>query len=159
MAPDAVALMMRFVLGQGVRHPAALSLPAMYKGQRSMATQVRTRTVSAPLMWAGIALIAITGLIHLLGVSEYYEKAAYVGVLFVFNVIGAAVSAYGISRHERWGWLLGILVAGGAFLAFIISRTVGLPAFDEHEWEAGGLISLVVEAAYVVVAALALGRR
>ena len=123
-----------------------------------MASHARTRAISAPLMWAGITLIAITGLIHLLGTPEYFEKAAYVGVLFVLNVIGAAVSAYGIYRHERWGWLLGILVAGGAFVAFIISRTVGLPAFDEHEWEAAGLFSLVVEAAYVVVAALALGR-
>ena len=124
-----------------------------------MATQTRTRIVSAPLMWVGIALIAITGIIHLLGVPEYYEKAAYVGVLFVLNVIGAAVSAYGIYRHERWGWLLGILVAGGAFLMFIVSRTVGLPAFDEHEWEPAGLFSLLIEAGYVIAAALALGRR
>jgi hypothetical protein len=36
--------------------------------------------------------------------------------------------------HLGWGWTLGALVAGGAFLMYIISRTLGLPSLTEAEF-------------------------
>jgi hypothetical protein len=56
----------------------------------------------------------------------------------------------------RWAWVLGVLVTGGAFVAFILSRTTGLPSFKESGWEGLGLVSLVVEAAFCLIAAKAL---
>jgi hypothetical protein len=46
---------------------------------------------------------------------------------------------------------LGALVAGGAFVAYVISRTVGLPGLGvEEEWlEPLGVLSMVVEALFV----------
>jgi hypothetical protein len=51
------------------------------------------------------------------------------------------------------GWFLGLLVAGGAFAGYVISRTVGLPGLPvETEWlEPLGVLSLLVEALFVGV--------
>ena len=111
------------------------------------------------VMWSGIALIVIVGVIHLLETPEYFEAATYLGILFLANFVGALVAAVGIYQGRGWGWVLGILVAGGAFVAYIISRTVGLPGLGEAEFfEPGGIVSLIVEALFVGLALLAVGR-
>jgi hypothetical protein len=107
--------------------------------------------LSAPVKWGGLALIVLVGLVHAVQAPEYFGKAAYVGVLFVLNLLGALGAAYGIWRGERWGWWLGTLVAGGAFVLYILSRTVGLPGFYEAEWaDGGGLISLTLEGLFLL---------
>jgi hypothetical protein len=109
----------------------------------------------------GIALISLTGLIHLLVTPEYYGFAAYLGLLMLANLAGSVVSAVGIYQGKKWGWWLGVVVAGGAFLAYIVSRTLGLPGLPSSEpfMEPPGLLSLVVEAIFVGVAARVLSRR
>lgn len=112
------------------------------------------------LTWSGLVLIALTGLIHLVEAPEYYEEKTYVGVLFIAAAIGAVVSMYGIWKAQSWGWLLGIVVAGGSAVAYIASRTVGLPGFKENEFlEPSGIVSLVVEIAFCVVAIRAMTDR
>lgn len=105
---------------------------------------------------AGIGLILATGLLHLVEAPEYYEEVKYIGILFVASMIGAAAAAYGIRRDDRRGWLLGLAVAGGPFVAYVLSRTVGLPAFREASWsealEPMGVLSLIVEGAFVALA-------
>jgi len=54
--------------------------------------------LSAPVKWGGFVLIVLVGLIHAVDAPEYFAKATYVGVLFVLNVLGALVAAYGIWR-------------------------------------------------------------
>ena len=119
---------------------------------------MRSSSLSRPLLLAAAALIAVTGLIHLIDGPEYLEEEAYVGVLFFLNAIGAAVVAYALLAlgAPRWAWILGIVVAGGAFVGFILSRTTGLPSFKESEWEGLGVVSLVVEAGFVLIALKAL---
>jgi hypothetical protein len=57
-------------------------------------------------------------------------------------------ASYG--RNLGWGWALGALVAGGAFLIYIVSRTGGLPSLTEAEFfEPMGVASLVVEGLFV----------
>src|SRR4051794_40257315 len=92
---------------------------------------VNMATRDNAIMWTGIVLILATGLIHLNGVGDSFEEATYKGLLFVANAVGAALAAVGIYRGARnWGWGLGLLVAGGAFLAYVMSRTVGLPGLE-----------------------------
>jgi hypothetical protein len=114
--------------------------------------QMETRK-SAKL--AGVMLIGAVGLIHLFEASEYFEVAAYVGLLFVANIAGAALSGVGILRNRGWGWWLGALVAGGAFVAYVASRTVGLPGAMALTYasffEPSGVISLVVEFLFVAL--------
>jgi uncharacterized membrane protein YfcA len=114
---------------------------------------MRTVRVPASFKWTGITLIALVGLIHLVEAPEYYSEAAYLGMLFIANALGAAVSMWGIYRQMAWGWALGVVVAGGAVIAYFISRTVGLPGFTGAPWfESMDVLSLVVEIAFVVIA-------
>jgi uncharacterized membrane protein len=112
---------------------------------------IRDTTVSDTLVGAGISLIVIVGLIHLINSPEDLEEGSYTGLLYLANLSGALTAAIGIYRGRSWGWSLGALVAGGAFVAYVISRTVGLPGLPvEEEWlEPLGLLSLLVEALFV----------
>ena len=109
----------------------------------------------------GVALIPLVGLIHLLVTPEYYGFAAYLGLLIFANFAGSMVSAVGIHQGRVWGWLLGVVMAGGAFLAYIESRTLGLPGLPSWEpfTEPPGLPSLLLEAIFVGLAAYVLGRK
>ena len=118
-------------------------------------------TASRTLVWAGIILVLATGLIHLIEGPENYAEAAYKGILFFLNTIGAIVAAIGIYRGERiWGWSLGLLVTAGALILYIVSRTVGLPSLEvDDEWfEPMGLASLIVEGLYILLYAYVMTR-
>ena len=106
-------------------------------------------------------MISLVGLIHLLVTPEYYGFAAYLGLLMIANFVGSIVSAVGIYQGRVWGWWLGVVMAGGAFLAYVESRTLGLPGLPSWEpfTEPPGLFSLLVEAIFLGVAARVLTRR
>jgi hypothetical protein len=122
------------------------------EGKMSAATG-RGALVPAGLVGAGISLIVVVGLIHLINSPEDLEEGFYTGLLYLLNFFGALAAAVGIYRGNRWGWALGFLVAGGAFAGYVISRTVGLPGLPvETEWlEPLGVLSLLVEALFVGV--------
>lgn len=107
---------------------------------------------------AGLVTIALTGLLHLVEMPEYFGEQRYVGVLFGLSVAGAVAAMIGIMRREAWGWSLGTLVAIGCIAGYLLSRTVGLPSFRENSWSAFlepmGLLSLAVEFAFLIVVSL-----
>ena len=107
------------------------------------------------MRWAAMALILVTGLIHLIEGPGYLAGTAYVGVLFFANAAGFVAAAYGIYRDKGWGWALGLLIAGGAFVAYVVSRFVGLPGAPYLAqlpfFEPFGTASLVVEALFVAL--------
>jgi hypothetical protein len=111
------------------------------------------RTVPTAVQGAGVALILVTGAIHFIDAPSSFGDATYKGLLFLANGIAAIVAALGIYRGERlWGWGLGVLVAGGALVSYVISRTVGLPGLAPDIWlEPLGILSLMVEAAFLVL--------
>jgi uncharacterized membrane protein YfcA len=112
---------------------------------------IRDTTSSERLVGAGISLIVIVGLIHLINSPGDLEEGSYTGLLYVANFFGALTAAIGIYRGRSWGWSLGALVSVGAFVGYVISRTIGLPGLPvEEEWlEPLGLLSLLVEALFV----------
>ncbi len=114
---------------------------------------------SAPLKWIAILAILAAGLIHLVEARDAFGDATYKGILFVAHGLGAVVAAVGIYRDRRgWGWVLGLLVAGGAMIGYVASRTVGLPGLppEPENWlEPPGVASLVVEGLFVVSFVLA----
>ncbi len=118
---------------------------------------INATNLQGKLSLAGILLIVVVGLIHLIEAPEYLEEATYVGVLFLISVLLAFVSAFGIYRGTRWGWMLGVLVAGGAFVMYVVSRTLGLPGLEEDvgNWlEPAGILSLIVEGLFVLLYAV-----
>ncbi|HTD71029.1 MAG TPA: hypothetical protein VK647_11305 [Gemmatimonadales bacterium] len=111
------------------------------------------RTMPTAVQGAGVALILVTGAIHFIDAPGSFGDATYKGLLFLANGIAAIVAAFGIRRGERgWGWGLGVLVAGGALVSYVISRTVGLPGLAPDIWlEPLGILSLMVESAFIVL--------
>jgi hypothetical protein len=111
------------------------------------------RTMPTAVQGAGVALILVTGAIHFIDAPGSFGDATYKGLLFLANGIAAIVAAFGILRGDRrWGWGLGVLVAGGALVSYVISRTVGLPGLAPDIWlEPLGILSLMVEAAFIVL--------
>ncbi len=105
------------------------------------------------LAGAGAALIAVIGLVHWIDMPSSFQDAPYKGLLFLLNGIAAVVVVYGIAQASRWSWLLGILVAGGALVGYVISRTIGLPGIPPDDWlDPLGILSLVVEVGFLLVA-------
>jgi hypothetical protein len=104
--------------------------------------------------WLAIAAILGTGFIHMVEARDAFGEATYKGLLFIANGIGAVVAAVGVYGNRReTGWLLGLLVAGGAFLAYVASRTVGLPGLpaEPDAWfEPMGVASLVCEGLFII---------
>ncbi|HYL54967.1 MAG TPA: hypothetical protein VEU73_05265 [Gemmatimonadales bacterium] len=111
------------------------------------------RATPTAVQGAGIALILVTGAIHFIDAPSSFGDATYKGLLFLANGIAAIVAAVGIYRGERrWGWGLGALVAGGALVSYVISRTLGLPGLASDVWlEPLGILSLMVESAFIVL--------
>jgi hypothetical protein len=100
-----------------------------------------------------VGLIVLTGVIHLFNANEAMGDATYKGALFIANGLGAIIAAIGISKHEKsWGWNLAALIAAGSSLAYIASRTIGLPGLpaEPDAWlEPLGFASLLAELAFV----------
>jgi hypothetical protein len=127
---------------------------------------VSTRRTPEGFRWAGVLLLLACALIHLISAPDHLEETTYVGVLFLANSVGALLAAFGIYRDRLWGWLLGALVAGGAFVMFLVSRLIGLPGYQEHVgmWigdsfgDRLGIPSLFVEAPLIVLSAIVVAR-
>jgi hypothetical protein len=109
----------------------------------------------ASRMWmlAGVLLILLVGLIHLMDAPDSMTESTTKGLFFYANFVGAIVAAVGIFLNRTWGWALGFLVAAGAFIGYIVSRTVGIFGLPPDVWmEPLGIAALVVEALFIVVA-------
>lgn len=127
----------------------------------SLTRDSRTR---GALAFGGAGLIVAAGLIHLVLTPEHIEEAAYLGLLFLADFAGSLVAVAGILRGQRWGWALGAFVAGGAFVAYLVDGTVGLPGMEAGGLlEPAGVLVKALEALFLVLCAFELvagfGRR
>jgi hypothetical protein len=116
---------------------------------------VQTRTPSSLLTSvnvrrAGAAALALTGLLHLVLVPEYFKEATTIGWLFVLGGLASvAVAAWLWLRDEPAAWWTAAVLGGGMIVGFLLSRTVGLLGFQEGEWELSGIVSILLELAVV----------
>lgn len=93
-----------------------------------------------------MGLILLVGLIHLVDAPGRIAETTPKGLSFYANFVGATLAAVGIWRGKTWGWMLGTLVAAGAFVGYIVSRTVGIFSILPDVWlEPLGIASLIVE--------------
>ena len=122
-----------------------------------MSTRPAQTAAGAPARAAaglGALLILAVGALHVVSVSEAFASQTYVGVLFALNGLGAIAACVGLVLRpaSRAVWAFGAVIAGGAFVGFVLSRTTGLPSFKEDAWAPLGLVSLVLEAGFLLVA-------
>lgn len=117
---------------------------------------------SQMLRWAGTFFIFSIGVLHLLHSEEFFSATAYVGALALANFAASCGVALVLARSGgRAAWLLGAAISAGSLVLFIISRTLGLPGYEEvvgqwlnlPAWSAMGM-----ELAYLALCAAALRR-
>ncbi len=102
--------------------------------------------------WSGIGLVLVIGLTHMYEFPEHFEAAEYIGLSFVALFASSLLSALWILKGLRWGWLLGAVISGVAFVSYIISRTLGLPGFSEAvgAWDTpSGTVSEIFDVMYL----------
>jgi di/tricarboxylate transporter len=106
---------------------------------------------TAAITIGAVALLHVyVGLIEL---EEYFGSVRYIGALFLIGAAAGFIVAVRLwNVDDQAAWAVGALIAGGMALGFILSRTVGLPDFDERgKWELEGLISLALEGGYLAL--------
>jgi hypothetical protein len=67
-------------------------------------------------------------------------------------VVATTVAAVAIFRNRRWGWRLGLLVAGISVVLYLVQETIGLPGLQKTWLEPSRLLSLALEGLFVVLA-------
>lgn len=111
---------------------------------------------------AGVGALAGVALVHLLDLSGKFAEVPYLGVAYI-GLIAGSVAAIGLLlRHDRRGWWLGGGLALATVVAFVLSRTTGLPAAtdDIGNWsEPLGVWALLAEGVVVALAASSLRPR
>lgn len=105
-------------------------------------------------------LAVVAGFAHVPVTPEHLNEAPYIGVLFIVLTTVCVVLAAGLLIADSpvvWAALGGTCLL--AVIAFVLSRTIGLPqmADDVGNWsETLGVVSVVTESAVVVFSVLAL---
>jgi hypothetical protein len=102
-----------------------------------------------------IFLLIEIGLVHYFSSQHEFEEAWILGYLFMANFVGALLAAYGIYRRKRWGWGLGLFIALGSLVAYVWSRTTGLPLLPAEEWlYPWGVTSVITEVLFCLLVPL-----
>jgi hypothetical protein len=118
--------------------------------------QVVARTVTA-LGLVGIALI------HLVELPDTLDDQAYVGGLFIAAIVSSLLLVAVLSRtDDSRAWAATGGFAALVLIAFLLSRTTGLPGFTDYKgvWDdPSGLQSMVVEGLVVLVSGAVLATR
>lgn len=121
-----------------------------------------TTTNTARNHWLGVLLLAGIALVHFLGIPDKLGETPYMGWMYILLVAGcAAAGAWLLSNQARAGYVLGLIISLGAIVFYVLTRTTGLPKAtgDIGNWaEPAGIVSLLLEAAFVVIASAQLRR-
>ena len=122
-------------------------------------------TVVRDAVARGVAVVGLAGvaLIHVLDAHDTFASSTYKGLLYI-GLITGSIAAAGVllRRNDARAWAAAGALSLGAFLAFVVSRTVGLPQGADdigNWWEPLGLASLFVEGCVVALSASVLAER
>lgn len=97
----------------------------MQQQDAHVVTEAVTSGGTGWVRWLGIALLLLVSYIHLALFLRMISFNHVLGTLFLVNAVGALIAAIGVLRNMRWvGWVLGIVMAGGATLAKIAMNTI-----------------------------------
>jgi hypothetical protein len=120
-------------------------------------------TVRPPWRWLTALLLLVNAGVHIPLVPEHLDEAPYIGVLFILLSVACIVIAFVIVVVDTtWVWAASGTISVLALVAFVLSRTVGLPQIgdDVGNWtDPLGFPALASEALTVALAAGALRRR
>ena len=113
-------------------------------------------TSRSPSQWVASALLLVAAGTHVPLIAEHLEEAPYVGLLFIaLSVVCVALAAVILLADSDTVWILGGATCLAAVVAYLASRTVGLPQIrdDVGNWtEPLGIPAVASEAALVLLA-------
>jgi hypothetical protein len=114
------------------------------------------RLTRSPAQWCASFLLLVAAGTHIPLIQAHLEEAPYVGWLFIALSVVCIVLAVAILFVDNVGvWVLSAAVCFGAVVAFLASRTIGLPQIgdDVGNWtEPLGLPAVASEALVVALA-------
>jgi hypothetical protein len=90
------------------------------------------KLTTSPAQWAASALLLVAAGTHIPLVPDHLEEAPYVGWLFVaLSVVCITLAVAILFVDEASVWVLSGVTCFAAVLAFLASRTVGLPQIGD----------------------------
>jgi hypothetical protein len=112
---------------------------------------------TSPSQWAASALLVVAAATHIPLIQDHLEEAPYVGWLFIALSVVCIVLAVAILFVDSAGvWIISGAVCLAAVVAFLASRTIGLPQIgdDVGNWteEPLGIPAVASEVLMVVLA-------
>lgn len=117
------------------------------------------------IRWGAVAGSLINLGIHLALTPDHLIEKRYIGVLFVIGSALLGLVVIGLStdrdRPRTLAWLLGAAVNAAMLVAFVLSRTTGLPQGYREPWASApedllGLACVALEVVFLLCAAASL---
>jgi len=128
--------------------------------RRASTPEVPSFSAETLLRPAAIVGLLAIALIHFLDLFSTITAHVYIGVLYMILIVACLVAASALlGRRPRRAWMLTAAVAAAPFLAYVVSRSVGMPGAPENigNWtEPLGLAALFVEFLVVAISLRAL---
>ena len=122
-----------------------------------------SQALGSPLRWVAATLLLVTAAVHLPLVPEHLEEAPYAGLLFALLATACiALAVWLVLRDTPTAWEVSGTVALLALVAFLTSRTIGLPQLgdDVGNWsEPLGFPAVLAELLIAAVSAYTLTHR
>jgi hypothetical protein len=111
----------------------------------------------------GSILCLAVGLIHIQDQGGFLgdQSPTWIAVSYYAVEIVAGVAALLLARQQLLGWVLGVGISAGPAVAYLLSRSVGLPGDSNDIGNWGytlGTVSLVVEGLLFTLSVTALAR-
>ena len=102
--------------------------------------------------WLGMLLILETGLIHYYTAQSQYDKAGYMGYVYVAYFLATLISVFGIYHRQNWGWGIGLVLSVNSIVTFIWGKTLGLPGVAIGDWlEPFAIVAASAEALFIIL--------
>jgi hypothetical protein len=121
------------------------------------------KLTTSPAQWCASVLLLVAAGTHIPLIKEHLEEAPYVGWLFILlSVVCIALAVAILFVDDASVWVLSGVTCFAAVVAFLASRTVGLPQIgdDVGNWtEPLGIPAVASEALMAVLAYLHLRSR
>lgn len=129
---------------------------------RSLAHPALGSPLRSPLRWVAALTLVVSAAVHIPVTPEHLEEAPYIGYLFIaLTAVCFALAAAVLLVDSMLVWAAGGVVTALAVIAFVLSRTVGLPQIEDDigNWtEPLGIAAITAETLTVLLAVVALRR-
>ncbi|HET7070932.1 MAG TPA: hypothetical protein VFI40_08915 [Nocardioides sp.] len=114
------------------------------------------RPTTSPAQWCAAVLLLVAAGAHIPLIHEHLQEAPYVGWLFIaLSVVCVVLAVFILVLDHPGVWVIGGLTCLAAVVAFLASRTIGLPQIgdDVGNWtEPLGFPAVASEALMAILA-------